>query len=320
MDTKFYTQNLTNKIIAHVENCSNKNDIISVVLTGSLGRDEGTFHVDTKTQELVLDSDVELALIYKHGKKSSAEIIKQSLIDAFAEELNPMTISEARICKGYNFNYSFFAPKYHSIFMYDFYNGSRTIWGEDLLDKKSCKYDKFEAKRIVANRIGELICVKNDMNSTNSQIKQWEGKLLLAIVSAYCILNDAYTSRYEDQYNFIIANKENVAAHFGNSFLNDYIMAFRYLRKGCGTYSVPSEHLPKYVEAINILLTKQNCDVPKINSASRRLKYMISCIKHKCKLNPFTCETTIINNLINFFISNNSELLTTSLYWKNILY
>ena len=214
---EIYINELIDKIRSDIDNFCNKSDIISVILTGSLGRDEGTFRFGD-AGELRLISDIELALVYKPGCKRSAKELKQKLIDSYSEEMNPMTISLSRVKNKYNFNYSFKTPKYSSIFMYDLYNGSKTIWGEDLISSTESVYDKYEAKRIVANRIGELIYLKDIVKTDEEQVKQWEGKLLLAIGTAYCIIKNAYMSPYKTQYKFIMDNKDMVNELIGIEF------------------------------------------------------------------------------------------------------
>lgn len=315
-----YIDNLIKEIVFYIENFSNKSDIISVILTGSLGRDEGTFHFDTNMNKLVLDSDVELALVYKSGCKKSAEDLKNELINHFSEEMNPMTISFSRVKNMYNFNYSFVTPKYSSIFMYDLYNGSKTIWGEDLINKKIFKYDKYEAKRIIANRIGELTYISNFNESNFRQINQWEAKLILAIGTAYCILKDSYMSSYYSQYEFICNEQDNINNFLGENFVDDYTKAFYFLRRGADNYDVPSERLNKYVEKMNSLLNTKEFSKPKINSISRKIKYMISCKRANVPLNPINCETIIIEGLIKYFSEKDVNLILFSNYWKMILY
>ena len=314
-----YTGNLINSIIKEIDNSPEKSGIASVILTGSLGRDEGTFHFD-ENNNIILDSDIEIALVYKKGCKEQAKILKNYLIETFKEEMNPMTISLSRVKNKHNFNYSILKPKYNSIFMYDLYNGSKTIWGEDLIIDKNVKYDKYEAKRVVANRIGELTYLKYIENANNNQIVQWEAKLLLAIGTAYCIINDKYNSKYRDQYNTIHSDSSNIKIVLGGSFIDDYTQAYMYLRMGSDTYDVQSEKLHLYVENINRLFNTSEYKKPKINSVSRKLKHTISCIRKTKSLNPLNCEITIINNLIKYFINKDNKVIKYSDYWKSIIY
>lgn len=316
-----YMDDLIKKILDEINSCPEKVSLVSVILTGSLGRNEATFHVSPNTSELILDSDVELALVYKRGKKKEVEKIKQKLIENFTEEMNPMTISESRVKNGYNFNYSVFPPKKSSIFMYDLYHGSKTIWGEELLNKEISSYDKYEAKRIVANRIGELTYLRNFTTENVEELtRQWKGKLILAIGSAYCIMENAYKSQYEKQKDFIENQEKVLNDILGETFVEDYEKTYLFLRKGGEYYDVAEERLRNYVKFINILFDKCNLTNPKINSFSRSLKYMIACIKSKAEFNPFTCEQDIIDNLIYGYIFNSSKLIELANNWKTILY
>lgn len=318
---KEYLDGLMASIINDVESYQQKTSLVSIVLTGSLGRDEGTFHLDKNTNGVVLDSDVELALVYKDGKKKDAELIKAMLIENYTEDMNPMTISESRVRNNYNFNYSILSPKNTSIFMYDFYNGSKTIWGENLLTRNVPQYDKYEAKRIVANRIGELTCVQNgNAKDKEKLIAQWRGKLVLAIGSAYCILKNEYQSKYEAQRNYIVSHNGELSSVIDPQFVDDYDKMFLFLRKGGEIYEIPSERLVKYVEKINCLFKNERVYHPRINSLSRKLKYAIACVKSKADLNPLACEEKIIDDLINEFIDGDDDIFDAAKNWKDILY
>lgn len=316
-----YCKNLNKRIVDKINEYPEKIGLISVILTGSLGRDEGTFHALPDTSELILDSDVELALVYKNGKKKDAEKIKRKLIHDFKEEMNPMTISESRVRHGYNFNYSILPPPKSSIFMYDLYHGSKTIWGEELLNKEIPKYDKYEAKRIVANRIGELTYLKTTMTEDVEKLtRQWKGKLVLAIGSAYCILEKSYESKYGEQKDFIVSKKGELKDILGENFVEDYEKTYLFLRKNGEPYELSDTVLRNYVKQINILFSRSDLETPQINSFSRTLKYAIACVKAKAPFNPFTCEQDILNNLIYNYIFNNEDLVKLAKNWKKILY
>lgn len=317
---KEYMEKLKSQIIQDIENFPHKTDIESIILTGSLGRDEGTFHIDKETNNLILDSDVELALVYKPGKKDSAKTFKQFLIENYKEDMNPMTISLLRVRNMYNFNYSFKTPKYNSIFMYDLYNGSKTIWGTELLSARSLPYDKYEAKRIIANRIGEYACLKYIEKAPEKQIKQWEAKILLSVGIACCIIDNIYESPYKKHCEAICKSKDKWNDYLGSNFVEDYIEAYEYLRLGIDKYDVPTERIKSYVEKISKLFNTNEYSKPKITSLSRKLKYAISTVKHYKKRHVIDCETTIIDALIEYYINDDISLIEYGKYWKNILY
>lgn len=318
---KEYIDSLVLKIVDKLNTYPETSGLISVVLTGSLGRNEPTYHI-LENGELFLDSDVELALVFKDGQKSCAEAVKTKLIDDFSEDMNPMTISESRVKNAYNFNYTLRKPKYASIFMYDFFNGSRTIWGEELLDKNIVVYDKYEAKRIVANRIGELVYLESVSNDDNKDkiVKQWECKLLLAMGSALCILDSKYVSQYFEQKNYILSQESRIKEFMGNKFIEDYTNAYMYLRKGASEFDITRSQLKEYVKKMNRIFSTCNISSPKINSFSRKLKYTIACVKSKSPFNPFTCEEDIIDSLIKLFTIESDEIFKIAQAWKKVLY
>lgn len=328
---ELYMADLIQRITGVIDNFPNKSSISSVILTGSLGRNEATFYYDEKTNKARLISDVELALVYRGGYKKDAKVLKEILIRAFDEEINPMTISLSRVKNMYNFNYTIVKPKYNSIFMYDLYNGSRTIWGKDLIqekqEKKLAKYDKYEAKRIVANRIGELAYIKYVDKAEERQIKQWEGKLMLALGTAYCIVKGSYHSHYKKQMEFISSNqeKDNICTLLGENFVNDYVEAYNHLRLGYSTYEVPLERIKYYVERMNtqVFNTNNAYKKSKINSMSRKLKYLVSFIKTKpADISITNIERNIIDKLIAQFIhyENCDDMKKLSIAWKRIIY
>lgn len=318
---KEYIDNLILNIISKIDEYPESNGLVSVILTGSLGRDEATLHLINDC-EVVLDSDVELALVFKNGEKEKAEAVKAKLISDFTEDMNPMTINESRVKNAYNFNYSLLKPRYSSIFMYDLYNGSKTIWGKDLLNKGIATYDKYEAKRIVANRIGELVYLESTVSDDvkAKTVKQWEAKLLLAIGSAMSILNHKYASKYCLQKDYILTQEIEIKELLGENFVADYIKAYMFLREGASEFEVPRNQLKKYVQRVNDVFNVSNITKPQINSFSRKLKYAIACARVKAPFSLFACEKDIINDLLEKFVLDGPEVVTTANNWKKILY
>ena len=82
---------------------------------------------------------------------------------------------------------------------------------------------------------------------------------------------------------------------------------------GNDTYDVPSERLHTYVDNVNKLFITSEYKKPKINSVSRKLKYIISCIRKGKSLNPLNCEVKILNNLIKYFINKDDRLIKYSI-------
>ena len=206
MEKAVYEEKLIENVISSVEKYGGKNCLSSIILTGSFGRNEPTYAMDADGN-LKLKSDVEIAFVFpKSSQKRLVEDLIRSVSSEFNEELNLMAINEKRVRKAYNFNFSVKVPKYKTIFTYDLFNGSRTIWGRNFIQEQTIALtdvDPYEAKRLVANRIGELTYLQNSANQ--EEIKylrlQWKGKLMLAIVSAWLICEDEYVSSYHGQYD-----------------------------------------------------------------------------------------------------------------------
>lgn len=136
MDKSVYEKNLIDNIITSIERHGGRDYFSSIILTGSFGRGEPTYSFSSKGT-LQLKSDVEIALVFsKPSQKKAVEKLIRRVSSEFIEELNLMAINERRVRKAYNFNFSLIIPKYKTIFTYDLFNGSRTIWGRDFIEEK----------------------------------------------------------------------------------------------------------------------------------------------------------------------------------------
>jgi len=319
MDKNLFEKELFDKIIISLREHEALPEIVSIIVTGSFGRHEETFSIVDNNEILI--SDVEIAIVYKkiEAKKILLKLLS-SIEKEFVEELNFMLISERRIVKKMNFNYSLISNKKKTIFMYDLYNGSYTIFGKELIKDRFItisELDKYEAKRLVANRIGELIYLSDN----NKLSKQWKAKLILSIGSAWLILNNKYYSSYSIQYENVLYNKSIICGIFGNLFLNDYIKSFNYLRENGEEYDVNIVELKKYVACIIECLKNDHIYSSKVNSLSRYTKYCYKLLKTlNFKYNVFKFEEEILDNLLNEFVSNNKKLDETAKDWYNILY
>ena len=257
-----YEKELLGKVIASIEKHGGRDCLSSIILTGSFGRGEPTYTTDNEDR-LVLKSDVEIGLVFpKSASKSAVEQLMQKVTAEFKEELNFMPIDEERVCKVYNFNFSLRTPKYKTIFTYDLFNGSRTIWGRDFIGEKSVSLadvDLYEAKRLVANRIGELIYLQNGADGSNREYlrRQWKGKLMLAIVSAWLICEGEYVSSYHGQYQKIRDKSVDVECAIGTGFVGEYEKVFCFLREAGGPYEVADDVLRGYIKAADQYFTHQ---------------------------------------------------------------
>lgn len=325
MDKKAYEKNLIENVIASIEKHGGKECLSSIILTGSFGRGEPTYTVgdDGKPQ---LKSDVEIALVFPDSsKKQTIDQLIETVSSEFTEELNLMAINEKRVRKAYNFNFSLRVPKYKTIFTYDLFNGSRTIWGRDFITENTViisDVDSYEAKRLVANRIGELVYLQNsaDGNNKNYLRKQWKGKLMLAIVSAWLLCEGDYVSSYHGQYQKLHSKEKETEKTIGKGFLGEYEKIFRFLREDGSEYEIPDELLSGYVEKIDRYFKQKNIRKPKVNSISRLMKYTVKYIKTGMKYGLIGFENNILQALINDYWNRTDKITTDADVWYKVLY
>ncbi|MCD8011878.1 MAG: hypothetical protein LUG99_01620 [Lachnospiraceae bacterium] len=325
MDKKQYVEQLITNIITSLEKHGAKDLLSSVIMTGSFGRKEPTYeHRDDG--KLVLKSDVEIALVYpSSAKKADVDSLIESVSSEFKEELNLMGITEKRVRNAYNFNFSLKVPKYKTIFTYDLFNGSYTVWGTDFIGSisvplESC--DIYEAKRLVANRIGEL--VYNEKNAEENQKeylrKQWKGKLMLAMVSGWLICEKQYVSSYHGQYDAIHKNAKAVKEIFGEEFITEYEKVFTFLREDGQAYEVADDKIREYVKAIDAYFKGFEIGKPRVNSLSRNLKYFMKYVKNGMGYGLFGFENNILQGLIDEYCGNSGALGKTADTWHKVIY
>lgn len=325
MDSTSYQEKLIEKIIQRIEKNGGKDCLSSIILTGSFGRGEPTFVLDDEGI-LHLKSDIEIALVFpKASHKSKVELLIENVSNDFTEDLNLMPINEKRVKKAYNFNFSIKTPKYKTIFTYDLFNGSKTIWGIDFIEQKKVdltEVDIYEAKRLVANRIGELVYLGNTVNPNEYDYirKQWKGKLVLAMVSAWLICEGKYVSSYHGQYEKACKSNEKMKELFGTGFFDEYRKIFHFLREDGQAYEVDDEILCKYVKVIDEYFEKKQINVPKVNSASRVLKYSIKYIESGLKYGVKGFENNILQSLISEYWKQSENLKQTANVWHKVLY
>lgn len=320
-----YEKNLIQSIIASIERHGGKEFLSSIILTGSFGRGEPTFTLD-HNGNLSLKSDVEIALIYPNPfQKNRIEKLIEAVSQEFNEELNLMAITEKRVLKAYNFNYSIMVPKYKTIFTFDLFNGSYKIWGTDYIGRYNVDIsdvDVYEAKRLVANRIGELVYLSQtaDEESKAYLYMQWKGKLMLAIVSAWLICEEQYVSSYRGQYEKIKESRNVIESELSFDFFEEYNKVFKFLReRGC-PYEVPDRLLRSYVKKINQYFIAKSIKTPKVNSFSHLVKYYIKYIKAGTKYGLVNFEDKILQELIDGYCKNKSNLGNIADVWHRVLY
>lgn len=289
----------------------------SAILTGSFGRGEATYRYDG--EDVTLLSDVEVALIYRHGRDGRRLREKMRAIAAeFEEDLNFMAFPRRRIVKRHNYNHTLLAPRYATLFAFDLFGASRTIWGEELLGAglPAERIDLYEAKRIVANRIGELLCVPE---GDGQSAAVWRGKLLCAVASAYLICEGAYQSSYRAQRDEILRRKDALIGLLGHKFMVDYPAAFAYLREGASEFSVDDGDLRGSVAAINTYLQRRGVTKPRTNSLSRRVKYCLKYLRCGGRSGVVGLEDRILQSLIDEYAAGADGDRSAAL-WRAVLY
>lgn len=323
-DTEGYVSDLIKTIVNKVVEEKGTDYISSVLVTGSFGRGEPTFEI-TAEGVLMLKSDIEIALVYdKMVDKKRVLDMKERVENQFSEALELMPFQKRRLVKAQNHNYAFVEPKYKTLFTYDVYNGSYTAWGEDYISKRSVKLEEvdiYEAKRIVANRIGELICYHEHGNnvSEDDYRKQWKGKVLLAIVSAWLVCHGLYVSSYHGQYEQIIKARKEVEAYFGTAFIEEYQKVFRFLRENGESYNIKEENLRRYVSDIDRLFKEKNIKRSKVNCLSKVVRSWIKYLKTKSNYG-LNFEDGILQDLIDCYVEESPKIYDVSKIWLKVLY
>lgn len=325
MDQEEYEKKLINHIVACVERYGGRECLSSIILTGSLGRGEATYETD-EDGEICLRSDVEMALVFSGlMQKKKVEAIIHKVSQEFKEDLNLMAVEENRVKKAGNFNFSLMTPRYKTLFTYDLFNGSRTIWGKDFIRGKSIPLkaiDPYEAKRLVTNRIGEFVYLQSTEKPDKKEYRrmQWKGKLVLAIAGAWLILEGKYTSSYYGQYEKVKADREKAENVIGKDFVSEYERTVAFLRGNSDAYEIPDKLLLEYLGNIDLYFQKKRIKKPKTNSASRYMKYIIKYIKSGMLYGFRGFEDKILQSLISDFLQGSDRLYRDAQIWHRVLY
>lgn len=325
MDKAVYEEKMISSVVASIESHGGKGCLSSIILTGSFGRGEPTYSFNFDG-ELQLKSDVEIALVFsKSSHKKRVEELIQKVSSEFTEKLNLMAINEKRVRKAYNFNFSLCVPKYKTIFTYDLFNGSKTIWGRDFIGEKTIELidvDPYEAKRLVANRIGELKYLQNASGNENVEYlrMQWKGKLMLAMMSAWLICEGEYVSSYHGQYKKAKADTERIEKLLGKGFFAEYEKVFSFLRENGERYEITDKLLEGYVKNIDLYFKEKELDSIKVNSISRLMKYTVKYIRTERKYGYRKFEDNILQALITDFSNRSVRINEDAEVWHKVLY
>lgn len=317
-----YEKKLLQSVLDRLEYYGGKEILKSIVLTGSFGRDEPSY-VQCENGTVCLKSDVEIGLVFSGFRKRNLVIaLAKQVAEEFSEELNFMPISTSRLKKVHNFNFTVLSPKMKTLFTYDLYNGSKTIWGERIIETIPVSLDKvdiYEAKRLVANRIGELICHSGEKDADYVQA-QWQGKVILALGSAWLLCNDMYESSYRRQYALLSEHKAEAEKLFGKSFFSDYEKAFLFLRKNQEVCWIKKTNLMSYVKAADVLFYQLGLRKSKTNSMSRKLKCWLKYIKISGGFGLVNFEDKILQALITGYYQETTNLPKVAEAWRSVLY
>lgn len=320
-----YEEDLMRRVISGILDHGGSDMLSSIILTGSFGREEPTYTVN-EDGSFQLKSDVEIALVLSRNqyKKAVMQMIEE-VSQAFTEELNLMPISAARIRKAQNFNYSLLPSRYKTVFTYDLFNGSKTIWGKDFLQENRVSLadvDPYEAKRLVANRIGELCCgcgAASD-EAVSSFRRQWKRKVMLALGGAWLILNQEYVSSYRGQFDKIMSHKKAVNQALGEHFAEEYEKVFPLFQANARIYEVPDEMLKGFVQKMDQIFRTAGISRPKVNSVSRFAKYCAKYAKTGMRYGLVNFEDRILQKLITGFYEGHSDMDDTARVWRKVLY
>ena len=322
MNKEEYSQKLIDNVVSSILNLGGTDMLSSIILTGSFGRGEPTWTED-ENGDVELKSDVEIALIRKPsvGQSRVVELIEK-VKKEYKEDLNPMSFNESRVKKAYNYNYTFTEPRYKTLLTFDLFNGSKTVWGYDYLADKKVSIedvDPYEAKRLVANRIGELVYL-TQQNDNDYIRKQWKGKLMLAIASAWLVLEKKYVSSYHGQYN-ILTNDKTITEDLGPEFILDYKDTFKFLRECGPEYEVTDNSLREYVFKIDSIFENKNVGNPKVTNTMRWVKYFMKYVRTGLSYGIIGFENKILSSLISQYESEDlKKLQSTAQTWHNCIY
>lgn len=313
-----YEKTLFSDIVSAVMQHEYSSYIDSIVLTGSFGRGEPTYLFEG--DDFTLKSDVEIALVFTNHQEKIYKVIK-AVKPNFKEDLNFMTIRKQRVVRKFNFNYGIVSPKYNTIFMYDFYNGSKVLYG----NATNIEYgididwlDPYEGKRIVANRIAEMVYLSKFQDKYTNM--QWKCKIVLAIVSAWLMQKKLYVSSYFAQRNAVREHEKEFTSIYGKDFLSMYYKAFSLLRMAGEMFEFDDKLLH---ESVTVFYEDNKEFYSKKSNTTglvRHMKIILKYIKKYKNLNIFNLEDRILDSIIRYYCEDSEELEDMAEMWHNVIY
>ena len=179
---------------------------ISIILTGSFGRGEGTVIQDKG--RLYFMSDYEICVVSSRLKTRE---ICSALSRKISKELGVATsisrISPERLKYNRNINISKGGIN-PSIFMYELKAGSKILYGQNLLKKNILKpqdISLWEGIKLLLNRMAEYFTLSLSDDSKLLVKSNWMNKILLACGDILLLHSRQYHYSYQERKNRLIS-------------------------------------------------------------------------------------------------------------------
>lgn len=314
MNIQEYEKELFKNLINKCKENDINHMVESIIITGSFGRKEQTYNNNK------LKSDIEIGFVYKpFTRKKEIKNLAWKIQEMFNEDLNIMGMSRYRILKKCNYNNTIIPTSKKTIFTYDLYNGSYTLYGKKYIEKININkkdIDVYEAKRIIANRIAEYLYLTKK-SKDNFLKTQWKSKIILAIGSAWLVLNNKYESSYKSQMETILDNEP----LFDKSFLDTYKKSYNFLRNNGDEYNIEDKEIQEYIRNFNSQYNLHKINKSKVNGLSRKVKYFLKFIKsYGIRKHLFNIEDYIIQRIIDNYTNNNEDMIEIANMWFNVIY
>ena len=106
----------------------------------------------------------------------------------------------------------------------------------------------------------------------------------------------------------------------GEGFWNEYDAAFSFLRESGEVYEIPDYKLMDYIKRIDQYFNEKNLKIPKVNSTSRRIKYIVKYCKTGMKYGIIGFENNILQALIEDYWKQSKRVFEDADIWYRVLY
>jgi len=179
---------------------------ISIILTGSFGRGEGT--VVQENGKLHFMSDYEICVVCsKLRTRKICSILSKKMSEELGIATSISWISPTRLRYNRNRNISIGYTN-PSIFMYELKAGSRVIYGKNLIKKNiihPSNINLWEGIKLLLNRMAESFA-QYSSNDLESYVKSyWIDKILLACGDILLLHSSQYHYSYQERRNRLIS-------------------------------------------------------------------------------------------------------------------